>query len=35
LLHDAKLQWLQHPSKTNADYLGKARREASGHFKDK
>jgi hypothetical protein len=27
------LQWLQEPSEISGDYLNKARREASGHFR--
>jgi hypothetical protein len=32
---EAKLQWLQDPSKINGDNLNNVRREASVHFRNK
>jgi hypothetical protein len=34
-MKEAKLQWLQDPSKINGDNLNNVRREASKHFRNK
>ena len=31
----AKMQWIQDPSQSNADNLNNVRRDASGHFRNK
>ena len=31
----AKMQWIQDPSQSNVDVLNNARREVSGHFRNK